>query len=1760
VKGACSQVSRINQTLIKKINEKLALNYKGFKNLQSVNPTKKSNQSIQSTLNHECMKRNAFKPLILCLLAGLMAMDSVLFAQCPVSALAGGGGTSANARAPSVRYRLAQAHYLITPAEMAAAGFVAGQQFSQIGWRYNTAPGLTGAGTLQIWFENTADNTNQKSTTWSTAISGMTQVHNANTTLPNTTSPFFITLNNGSAFTYTGQGLYVAFLWQYCTGTLSTSTVVDCNTSLSNSLYQAQSTTSCSPAATLATSTAFRPATWLTPSAFNNDAKVDLIYTYGSVPNVFTIGHQIQARITNVGINPFSGNVTLNITGANTFSDTQVISSLAPCSSTVVTFSGFTPTSTGTNNISVSVPSDDNNSNNIITMNQPVTTNLYSYKYENVPLTGGVGFNPGVFGVFVSKFDAGVPASVNEVKVDFQASTASRFFRIAIYDEVAGQPGNLLYVSPSVITISSAAQQAFIPISPPVAVSGNFYAGVVQETSNTVNIAFSYQSENPTRIGSFFFSNNLTGGPWTDFGTPTVIPFRTAIEVQFYVPSPPNCAFLISPADGATTCFSGTTLTWASGGGGPTAYKVYFGTNFSDVSSENPAVLVQNSPATSYATGPLFNNTTYYWKVVPYNNDGDASGCTVRSFTTNLISCYCTSTATNGNYEYIQNVQSGTFSNPSGSSLYANYTGLGPINTIPATPGTTFTVTVTMPTALVYDEDRIFIFCDFNQDGDWNDAGELCGNADVTIAGGNVYNVVCTVGAGVVSGQTVLRIKLGDEVFGSPPMNNNPCQPTFTYGEVEDYLIQFACGVTVSSNQPVCEGETLQLNATYSGSSTPVSWSWSGPNGFSSTLEDPTRPNMTLADAGNYTVTVTDAASCTASASLTVNVAPLPNAQASSNAPICEGDALTLNAQPNGMLFYQWTGPNGFSSFAQNPLVTNNASAVLHAGVYTVTVTSSFLCSASATVNVVINPLPVPYIITQTNVSCFGGNNGSVTVGSTGTPPFLFDWGFNNFYGSTVTITNLSAQTFSVNVTDDNGCISNPDLQVTITQPPLLSVSASSNSPVCTGQTLNLNASVSGGTPGYGYQWAGPGGFSSSVQNPSLSNVTLAAAGVYTVTVTDNNSCTATASTTVTVNQSPVATLSGGGLLCLGNSGTVTLNFSGPGPWSGTVSDGVNSVSFGPTTTNPLNVSVTPTLTGVRTYTVTALSNANCTGSSSGSAVFTVSSAPPTSTVQVVNAPASACSSTVALVTTNIVSGQNIQYSWNVGTNSSVVLFSTSSGGPFSPGPFVTSTNQVYAQFGALGAFQSGYNICVQGINGCGSSNNKCTWVRGAVSTPGPITGPTVVCSGATNQVYSVSSPLPAGVQTFVWSFSVQGAVITPVDPPLNSQVSINFPAFSSGTLSVQAGLSCLASSLSPARTLAISNSTVTPAVPSGPNKVCPGSSYTYSVPAVAGAATYNWSVPSNASIIAGAGTNSITVQFAATPINFVNGIISVNVTSICGVVSGTSSRTVSSLVPSTPGAMSGSTTGVCNSTQAYSVPAVSGVTYSWSLPAGASGFSTTNAIAVTFSNTFGSGTISVTATAAGCAVASNPRTLNVSGVPATPSSITVPFAPCNGGPGQFQTTAVAGATSYIWTVPANGTTIDNGQGTTTIDVTWGTGPGNVTVQANNSCGSSGLRTLYFVPGCRLGNEETAQMNVNSLTVYPNPAHTQAMILFRAEETGSYQVMIRDVTGRIIRCLMTEAESGVHQLQINLSDMARGMYLIEVRLPQGSQRQKLLLE
>jgi hypothetical protein len=315
-----------------------------------------------------------------------------LFVGCNTTVLPNSGGTSGFMRAPNLRQRFGRSHYLITATELAAAGIGAGTQFGAMGWTFQTAPGLSGSTNLIIYMENTADTVNNKSTTWATAITGMTVVHNGAVTIPNVTGGWDFNFSGGSPFTYTGGGLYIAFDAAYPIGTLSTTTVVLCNATLVGGLKGAEG----AAAPTTVAASNFRPETRLLPTnGALNDASVENVQAYGALLRDLTSPELIKAQVNNRGANALSNvPVTLTVTGANPFTDTVIIPALPACTgAAVVTFAAHPHANLGSDTLTVTVPADDAAGNNSKAVPQNVTINKYDYKYPGTIMQGGVGLN-----------------------------------------------------------------------------------------------------------------------------------------------------------------------------------------------------------------------------------------------------------------------------------------------------------------------------------------------------------------------------------------------------------------------------------------------------------------------------------------------------------------------------------------------------------------------------------------------------------------------------------------------------------------------------------------------------------------------------------------------------------------------------------------------------------------------------------------------------------------------------------------------------------------------------------------------------------------------------------------------------------------------------------------------------------------------------------------------------------------------------------------------------------------------------------------------------------------------------------------------------------------------------------------------------------------------------------------------------------------------------------------------------------------------
>ncbi|MFN8355009.1 MAG: SdrD B-like domain-containing protein [Spirosomataceae bacterium] len=487
--------------------------------------------------------------------------------------------------------------------------------------------------------------------------------------------------------------------------------------------------------------------------------------------------------------------------------------------------------------------------------------------------------------------------------------------------------------------------------------------------------------------------------------------------------------------------------------------------------------------------------------------------------------------------------------------------------------------------------------------------------------------------------------------------------------------------VTASSNTPVCAGNNIELTA--SGGD---SYSWAGPNLFTSTSAKPIRTNATAAMVGTYSVSVTGANSCTASAttSVTVNAKPSISTQSFT---ACEGGTINISASATGATAYSWAGPGGFSSTQQAPTRANATTDM--AGTYTVTVTNSTSCTNTATATVAVTPAPV--IAPKEIAFCPGG---SVTLSASGGTTYSWNTG-----ETTPSITVTKAGTYTVTIRNQDGCIASASFIVTESPKPV--INPSSNSPICAGSTITLSAS-GGGT----YLWAGPANFTSALSNPTRTNATTSMQGVYSVVVTGTNSCTASATTSVVVNQT-TATASASSPVCIGS--TITLSSTGGGTYSW-----AGPANFASTAQNPTRTGATTDMAG--TYTVTVVKN-SCSATATTSVV--------------VNTQGAQASSNFPICT-----GGNINLSATAGASYSWA----------GPSAF-TATIQNPTRSNATSAMSGVYSVTVQGQNSCSGTATVSVTVNPkpnatATSNSPVCLGGAINLSAAGGTTYSWKGPL----------------------------------------------------------------------------------------------------------------------------------------------------------------------------------------------------------------------------------------------------------------------------------------------------------------------------------------------------------------------------------------------------------------------------------
>jgi hypothetical protein len=321
----------------------------------------------------------------------------------------------------------------------------------------------------------------------------------------------------------------------------------------------------------------------------------------------------------------------------------------------------------------------------------------------------------------------------------------------------------------------------------------------------------------------------------------------------------------------------------------------------------------------------------------------------------------------------------------------------------------------------------------------------------------------------------------------------------------------------------------------------PYSYLWSN---------NATTQTITVSSAGSYWVQVTDTSGCGTGADtvqVTVNPKPQPVISPNGTSRICPGDSVTLTVSQT------------YSGYLWSTGATTRSITVKQAGTYSVTVTDSIGCTGDTTVTVAVNTAPVPVISGASSI-CQGDS--TTLSAQAGFASYLWSTG-----STSRSIVVKTAGTYSVTVTDSNGCRGSASRAFTVNTPPTPTISGTRA--FCAGGNTTLS-----GNAGYArYTWS---------NGDTTRSTTVSAAGTYILTVQDANGCVGSASVTVTTFTVTPPVISGDTTFC--NGGSTVLSIS-PSYRSATWSNGQTTSSI--------------TVTQPGTYSVTAVDSNGCISTAS---------------------------------------------------------------------------------------------------------------------------------------------------------------------------------------------------------------------------------------------------------------------------------------------------------------------------------------------------------------------------------------------------------------------------------------------------------------------------------------------------------------------------------------------------------------------------------
>jgi len=408
---------------------------------------------------------------------------------------------------------------------------------------------------------------------------------------------------------------------------------------------------------------------------------------------------------------------------------------------------------------------------------------------------------------------------------------------------------------------------------------------------------------------------------------------------------------------------------------------------------------------------------------------------------------------------------------------------------------------------------------------------------------------------------------------------------------------------TASVNSPQCQGSTVNFNVVHT-ATTATTFTWTGPNSFSSTVQNPVFANAQPSITGIYTVVVEPQGACIITRTIDVRVYPNPTITAISNSgPVCQGSTLNINATANtsATATYSWSGPNAFSANTLSTSITNVMP--VSSGFYTLMVTNTYTgapytqtatCSAFATTSAAV--VPVASLVVTPNFTLCQGTNLALTANAVGATSYSWTGPNLNTTIQNPLINNLnpnmhsgdySVTAYYVSPITTLICTSNAVSNVSVV--PRNPVTAFGTANVCQNTTATFSASA---VAAAGYEWFGPNGFNSTNQQNTINNIQMVSAGNYSVNaIFTIGSVSCTTSSFYPINVIPVPNVAVTPTIIVCEREGTSFSASAPNAisylWSGPNTFTMNSP-------NLTFTALTPSMTGI--YTVTAgFTNGNLT-------------------------------------------------------------------------------------------------------------------------------------------------------------------------------------------------------------------------------------------------------------------------------------------------------------------------------------------------------------------------------------------------------------------------------------------------------------------------------------------------------------------------------------------------------------------------------------